>query len=238
MSQSRTLYIGMDVHKDSIAMAYIAQEHHAEVVFLGTIGTRQCDSDHLMRKMQSTSTHLIFVSEAGSCGYWLCRSLTTQGHICWGVAPSLLPKKPGERVKTNRRDALKLARLRRSGDLPPVSVPQVEDEAMRHLCRARAETSRTLHAVQCQRQALLLRHAIRSTGRATWRPAHLRWLSEVGCPPPAQPIVFPADVRAVTDHTARLARLEHALTDQGRPGASPRSSTRSRRYAGGNARSQ
>src|SRR5262249_15180144 len=187
---------------------------HAEVVSLGNIGTRPCDIDQLIRKMPSKSKHLIFVSEAGPCGYWLSRSLTKKGHVCWVVAPSLLPKKPGDCVKTNRRDAIKLARLMRSGDLTPVDVPQVEEAAMRDLCRAREETIRARKAVQCQLKALLLRHDIRSTGRATWNPAHLRWLSEVVCPTPAQQIVCQEYVRAVTDHTERLARLEQARTDQ------------------------
>jgi len=214
MHQSSTLYIGLDVHKESIAVAYVAQEHHAEVVSLGTIGTRQCDIDQLIRKMQSKSKHLIFVYEAGPCGYWLYRYLTKKGQVCWVVAPSLIPKKPGDRVKTNRRDAIKLARLMRSGDLTPVYVPQVEDEAMRDLCRAREDTIRALKAAKFQLKAFLLRHDIRYTGRATWSPAHLRWLSEVVCPTPVQQIVFQEYVRAVTDHTERLARLEQALTDQ------------------------
>src|SRR5262245_4595113 len=87
MHQSSTLYIGLDVHKESIAVAYVAQEH-ADVVSLGNIGTRQCDIDQLIRKMQSNSKHLIAVYEAGFCGYWLYRSLTKKGHVCWVVAPS------------------------------------------------------------------------------------------------------------------------------------------------------
>jgi transposase len=109
--QSRTLSIGLDVHKDSIAVAYVAQEHGAEVIYLGAIGTRQCDLDPLLRQMPSKATHLLFVYEAGPCGYWLYRSLTQKGQVCWVVAPSLIPKKAGDRVKTNRRDAIKLARL-------------------------------------------------------------------------------------------------------------------------------
>jgi transposase len=214
LHQSRTLSIGLDVHKESIAVAYVAQEDHAEVVSLGTSGTRQCDIDQLIRQRQSTSKQLVFVYEAGPCGYWLSRSLPKKGHVCWVVAPSLIPKKPGDRVKTNRRDAITLARLMRSGDLTPVYVPQVEDEAMRDLCRARADALRALKAAKFQLTAFLLRHASRSTGRATWSPAHLRWLSEVVWPTPAQQIVFQAYVRAVTDPIERLARLEHALTDQ------------------------
>ena len=214
MHQSSTLYIGLDVHKESIAVAYVAQEHHAEVVALGNIGTRQCDIDQLIRKMQSKSKHLIFVYEAGPCGYWLYRYLTKKGHVCWVVAPSLIPKKPGDRVKTNRRDAIKLARLMRSGDLTPVYVPTVDDEAIRDLCRAREDAIRDLKTAKFRLKAFLLRHDIRYTGRATWGPAHLRWLSEVVCPTPAQQIVFQEYIRAVTDHTERLARLEQELTDQ------------------------
>jgi len=211
MTHSSMLYVGMDVHKDSIAVAYVAQDHQAEVVSLGNIGTRPCDIDHLIRRLQSKSPHLVFVYEAGPCGSWLYRDLTQKGHVCWVVAPSLIPKKPGDRVKTNRRDAIKLARLMRSGDLTPVYVPKVEDEAIRDLCRAREDAIRDLKTAKFRLKAFLLRQDIRYTGRATWGPAHLRWLSEVGCPTPAQPIVFQEYVRAVTEHTARLQRLEQEL---------------------------
>jgi len=106
MAQSRTLFIGMDIHKDTIAVAYVAQEHGAEVTYLGTMGTRQCDIDQHIRKMQSKAKHLIFVYEASPCGSWLYRSLTKKGDDCWVVAPSLIPKKAGDRVKTDRRDAV------------------------------------------------------------------------------------------------------------------------------------
>ena len=214
MHQSSTLYVGLDVHKESIAVAYVAKAHHAEVVSLGNIGTRQCDIDKLIRQLQSKSAHLIFVYEAGPCGYWLYRYLTKKGHVCWVIAPSLIPKKPGDRVKTNRRDAIKLARLMRSGDLTPVYVPKVEDEAIRDLCRAREDAIRDRKAAKFRLKAFLLRHDIRYTGRATWGPAHLRWLSEVVCPTPAQQIVFQEYIRAVNEHTERLERLEQELTDQ------------------------
>jgi transposase len=214
MRHSSTLYVGLDVHKESIAVAYVAQAHHAEVVSIGNIGTRQCDIDKLIRQLQSKSPHLVFVYEAGPCGYWLYRYLTKKGQVCWVIAPSLIPKKPGDRVKTNRRDAIKLARLMRSGDLTPVYVPKVEDEAIRDLCRAREDAIRDLKAAKFRLKAFLLRHDIRYTGRATWGPAHLRWLSEVVCPTPAQQIVFQEYVRAVTEHTERLERLEQELKDQ------------------------
>jgi transposase len=214
MPQSSTLYVGMDVHQESIAVAYVAEEHHAEVVSLGAIGTRQCDIDQLIRNMQSKTKPLGFVYAAGPCGYWLYRYLTKKGHVCWVVAPSLIPQKAGDRVKTTRRDALQWARLMRSGDLTPVDVPQVEDAAIRDLSRAREEALRDLKTAKHRLKAFLLRHDIRSTGRATWSPAHRRWLSEIVGPTPAQHIVFQAYVRAVTEPRERLGRLEQELHDQ------------------------
>jgi transposase len=214
MHHSSTLYVGMDVHKDSIAVAYVAQDHDADVTYLGAIGTRQCDIDQLIRKMQSKARHLVFVYEAGPCGYWLYRYLMKKGYPCWVVAPSLIPKKAGDRVKTDRRDAVQLARLMRSGDLTPVYVPTVEDEAIRDLTRAREDTIADLKAAKFRLKAFLLRHDIRYTGQATWNPAHLRWLSEVVCPTPAQQMVFQEYVRAVNEHTERLQRLDQELQEQ------------------------
>jgi transposase len=213
MSQSSTLFIGLDVHKDSIAVAYMAQDHGAEVTYLGAIGTRQGDIDQMIRKMQSKAKHLIFVYEAGPCGYWLYRYLMKKGYGCWVVAPSLIPKKPGDRVKTDRRDAVQLARLARSGDLTAVYVPKVEDEAIRDLTRAREDTLSDLKDAKFRLNAFVLRQDIRYVGRANWGPAHLRWLSEVVCPTPAQQIVFQEYVRAVHEHTERLQRLEQERQD-------------------------
>jgi transposase len=189
-SPSRTLFIGMDGHKDSIAVAYVAQDHGAEVMYLGAIGPRQGDLDQLIRKMPAKAQHLIFVYEAGPCGSWLYRYLTKNGYDCWVVAPSLIPQKAGDRVKTDRRDAMPLARLARAGDLTPVDVPTVDDEAIRDRTRARDDTLSDRQDAKFRRKAFLLRHDIRYTGRATWNPAHLRWLSEVVCATAAQQIVF------------------------------------------------
>ena len=214
MSQSSTLFVGMDVHKETIAVAYVAQEPGAEVTYFGTIGTRQCDIDTLIRKMQSKAQHLIFIYEAGPCGYWLYRYLQKKGYDCWVVAPSLIPKKAGERVKTDRRDAVQLARLARSGDLTLVYVPKVDDEAIRDLTRAREDVISDLKDAKFRLKAFLLRQDIRYAGRANWGPAHLRWLAEVVCPTPAQQIVFQEYVRTVTEHTERLGRLDQELREQ------------------------
>ena len=214
MHQSSTLYVGMDVHKESIAVAYVAKDHDAEVISLGTFGPRQCDIDPLMRKLQSKAKHLVFVYEAGPSGYGLYRSRAKKDSVCGVVAPSFIPKKAGDRVKTARRDARQLARLMRSGDLTPVSVPAVDDEAIRDLSRAREATLRALKAAKLRLTAFLLRHDIRSTGRANWSPAHLRWLSAVVWPTPAQQIVLQAYVQTVTEQSARLGRLARELHEQ------------------------
>src|SRR5256885_17144380 len=208
---SKTLYVGLDVHKDSIAVAYAPEDRGADVVPLGAIGTRQCDIDKLIRKLQSKGATLVFVYEAGPCGYWLYRYLTRKGLSCHVVAPSLIPRKAGDRVKTDRRDAVMLARLMRSGDLSSIYVPGIEDEAIRDLSRGREDAMRDLKATKYRLKAFLLRQDIRYEGRANWNAAHLRWLSEVVCPTPAQQIVFQEYVHAVSEQTDRLGRLETEL---------------------------
>jgi transposase len=203
----------MDVHTESIAVAYVAQDHGAEVTYLGAMGTRQCDIDQLIRTMQSKAKHLVFIYEAGPCGSWLYCYLTSKGYDCWVVAPSLIPPKPGDRVKPDRRDALQLARLARSGALTPVYVPTVAEAALRELTRAREDTLSDLTDAPFRLTALVLRHDIRYTGRANWGATPLRWLSEVVCPTPAQHIVFQEDGRAVQEHPERLQRLEQALQE-------------------------
>src|ERR687891_1381434 len=211
MAHTSTLFVGLDVHKETIAIAYVAEERGAAVPSLGTIGTRQGDIDKLIRKLQAKGKRLHFVYEAGPCGYWLYRYLTKKNLKCWVVAPSQIPKKAGDRVKTDRRAAVQLARLLRSGDLSPVYIPSVEDEAMRDGVRAREDVLKDLKAAKVRLKAFLLRPDIRYEGRANWTAAHLRWLAHVVCPTPAQQIVFQEYVRAVSEQTERLQRLEAEL---------------------------
>jgi transposase len=209
---SKVLYVGLDVHKDSIAVAYAPAERGTEVVSLGTIGPRQCDVDKLIRKLQGKGApELVFAYEAGPCGYGLYRSLTRKGFVCHVVAPSLIPRKAGDRVKTDRRDALMLARLLRSDDLTPVYVPRPEDEALRDLSRAREDVLGDLKRSKRRLKSFLLRHDVRYGGRASWNAAHLRWLAQVVCPLPAQQIVFQEYLTAVTQQQERKERLEREL---------------------------
>ena len=214
MRPPTTLYVGLDVHKDSIAVAYAPQQRDAEVIYLGPIGTRQCDLDKLIRQLQAKAPHWRFAYEAGPCGYGLYRYLTHQGLDCLVVAPSLIPKKAGDHLKTDRRDATQIARLLRSGDLSGVYVPTVDDEAIRDLSRAREDAGKDLKAAKLRLKSFLLRHDIRYEGKANWNEAHLRYLARIVCPTPAQQIVYQEYLHAITEHSQRLQRLEAQLEEQ------------------------
>ena len=213
MKKPATLFVGLDVHKDSISVAHVGDDRRAEVTYVGRIGTRPADVDRLTRRLEDKAARLVVAYEAGPCGYGLYRQLTRRGITCLVVAPSLIPRKPGDRVKTDRRDAVTLARLLRSGDLESVYVPSVEDEALRDLCRAREAAVVTLKAAKFRLKSFLLRLGLHYTGRADWNDAHLRYLAKVVCPTPAQQVVFQESLRAVDEQVQRLKRLEAELAD-------------------------
>jgi transposase len=214
MAKSTPLFVGLDVHKDSIAVAHAQGQSADPPVFLGEIGTRQADLDKLLRRLRAKTPTLVFAYEAGPTGYGVHRYLTGQGVECQVIAPSLIPKKPGDKVKTDRRNAVDLARLLRSGDLTRVYVPTVEDEALRDLCRARDAARLTLKNAKLRLKAFLLRLGLHYVGRADWNAAHLRYLAKVVCPTPAQQIVFQESVRAVDEQVDRLQRLEAELLER------------------------
>ncbi len=128
------------------------------------------------------------------------------------VAPSLIPKKPDERVKTDKRDALKLAKLLKSEDLTPIYVPEPEDEAIRDLSRAREVAMKDLKDTKYQLKALLLRNNINYAGTANWSLKHLRWLTELVLPHPAQQIVLQEFIQTINERIARLERLDNELS--------------------------
>jgi transposase len=214
MNHSTTLFVGLDVHRDFISVAYVPDDREAEITYLGPIGTRESDIDKLTRQLKSKASRLVFAYEAGPSGYGLYRYMLSKGYSCLVVAPSLIPRRPGDRVKTDRRDAVQLARLMRSGDLSSVHVPKIEDEAIRDLSRAREDTLGDLKAAKLRLKSFLMRRGIYYTGRASWTPAHLRWLAEVVCPTPAQQIVFQEYVHTVSEHQERLTHLEAELREQ------------------------
>ena len=155
---------------------------------------------------------LAFCYEAGPCGYGVHRQLISLGHRCDVVAPSLIPTRPGDRVKTNRRDATMLARLHRAGELTPVWVPDADHEAMRDLIRLRSVVRQIVSRARQHLQGFLLRHG-RKHGRGTaWRMAYRRWLSTLAFEHPAQQIAFQDYVDAVMDAERRLQRVEEQIS--------------------------
>jgi len=188
MKKHSTLFIGLDTHKDSIAVAYATDSRTEPVTYLGSIGTQHYAIRKMVRQFESRNPgcQLQFVYEAGPCGYWLYRLLSSWDYPCFVVAPSLIPKKPGQQVKTDKRDCMQLAQLLRNGDIDPIYVPEPEDEAIRDLSRARETAMWDLKNAKSQLKAFLLRHDIRYAGTANWSAAHIRWLSELVMPTPAR----------------------------------------------------
>ena len=203
-------FIGMDVHKKSISIAIAEQGHRGPARIYGAINNDLDSIDKFCRKMLSTTNRLKFVYEAGSCGYVLYRHLTDRGFECMVAAPSLIPKKSGERIKNDNRDAKKLACLHRAGELTAVYVPDCEDEAMRDLSRAREDAVIASRKAKQRLKAFLLRHQILYAGKASWSKAYFRWLSDIAMPHPAQQIALQEYIDAVHESMNRIDRL----TDQ------------------------
>lgn len=151
-------YVGLDVHKDSITIAIANDGRDGDVRVYGKIANDLGQIDKVMRKLISKNCELHCVYEAGPCGYPIYRHLTSKGIDCVVVAPALIPKKSGERVKNDSRDAMKLATLHRAGELTAVYVPDQEDEALRDIVRTRGDIRTALRKVKQQINAFLLRH--------------------------------------------------------------------------------
>jgi transposase len=211
MENDSTVYVGLDVHKDSIAVAYALGM--GEVEQLGRIGTTKADIDRLCKRLQSKGRPVRVVYEAGPCGYGLYRELVQKGFDCMVCAPSLIPKKPGDRVKTDRRDAIKLVRALRASDLSAVYVPGVEDEAFRDLARAWAAAKADLRQARQRLKSFLLAHGVGYTGTANWGPAHRRWISSYSFASHWQQLAFDEHRRTIEDRLAQCERLEAALRE-------------------------
>lgn len=211
MENDSTLYVGLDVHKDSITVAYAIGM--GDVELLGKIGTTQVELDRLCKHLQAKSRRVCVVYEAGPCGYGLHRQLVGKGFDCMVCAPSLIPRKPGERVKTDRRDAIKLVRSLRAGDLSAVHVPTIEDEAFRDLARAWSSAREDLKQARCRLKSFLLMHGIHYLGRPDWGPTHRRWLSTFKFDSGWQQLAFNEHRRTIEDRVAQCERLEVALRE-------------------------
>jgi len=205
-----TKYVGMDVHKETIAVA-IAEAGGGEVRYLGEIANTPESLQKLVKQLRKGDAALSFCYEAGPCGYGIQRQLTDLGWDCQVVAPSLIPKKAGDRVKTDRRDSLSLARLHRAGELTAVWVPDEAQEALRDLTRAREDLKHLQRQARQRLSAFLLRHGKSYGGKSHWTQAHDRWLEGAKFGHPVQQIVFQEYVDTANKLSQRVAALDQQL---------------------------
>jgi len=187
---SNIKFIGMDVHKKTITVAIADDGRNGQVRSYGTLANNINALDKFCRKMVSTASQLHFVYEAGPCGYGIYRHLTHKGFDCKVIAPSMIPRKSGDRIKTDRRDARMLARLHRAGELTAVYVPDDQDEAMRDLSRSREDAVIAARKAKQRLKAFLLRNGLTYSGRSQWSKAYFNWLADIGMPHPAQQVAL------------------------------------------------
>ncbi len=211
--ERRCKFIGLDVHKETIAVALAEDGADREVRVHGTIAHTVEAVRRLVSRLGGPGVELRFCYEAGPFGLGLHRQLRRLGADCLVVSPSTIPRRPGDRVKTDRRDAATLARLLRAGELTGIWIPDAEHEAIRDLVRARRSAKEDLKAAKLSLLSFLLRHERRFGGRSHWTKAHWRWLGEQSFASPHQQLVFEEMKQRIRESEARCRRLEAALAE-------------------------
>ncbi|MCB1230218.1 MAG: IS110 family transposase [Verrucomicrobiae bacterium] len=205
------LYVGLDVHKNSIVVA-TALDRGGEPQAYGKWGGSNLAVERGLLKLRKSfgvdKSEISLVYEAGPSGFVLVRRLSQLGYHCIVVAPSEVPSKAGDRVKTDKRDARKLARLHRAGELTAIHVPAARDEAVRDLCRARTDAMQALARAKQQLGMFMLRNGFRYDGKTNWTQAHLNYLRRTPMPHPAQQLVLEEYLLEVDALTQRVARIE------------------------------
>jgi len=212
MSDLSEAFVGLDTSKLRNSVAIAEGGRNGEVRFVGEIDNTPAAIGKLVKKLAAKYDRVTFCYEAGPTGYGIYRQITAVGHECIVAAPSLIPKKPGDRVKTNRRDAVGLAKLLRAGELTAVWVPDRRHEAMRELTRARDSAMMDLRRKRQQISAFLLRHGMHYPAeKKTWTKAHVDWLARQKFELAEHRIVFEEMMLAVREAQDRLRRLEDAI---------------------------
>ena len=215
--ENRSMFVGLDVHKETIDVSIAEGDRHGEVRHYGVIASDLEPLDKVVRALRAPDRTLHFVYEAGPCGFGIYRHLKAGGEDCVVVSPSMIPKRSGDRVKTDRRDSLALARLHRAGELRAIYVPDDTDEAMRDLVRAREDAVVVGTQAKYRLKAFLLRQGRRYPGRAGWTLAYRRWLADLRFPSVPQHVAL-QEYRDTIDETER--RIDR-LTEQLRQLAPP-----------------
>ena len=208
--EQRSMFVGMDVHKESIDISLAEEGRDGEVRHYGGITGDLEALAKVVKALRAPARRLRFVYEAGPCGFGIHRYLTVQGEDCVVVNPSSMPKRSGDRIKTDRRDGDALARLHRAGELTAIYIPTADDEALRDLVRAREDAVGLSTQAKHRLKAFLLRQGRRYPGRAGWTQAYRRGLADLSFPLAPQHIAL-QEYRDTIDKTER--RVER-LTDQ------------------------
>lgn len=203
-------YVGLDVHKDTIAVAIADGGRRGEVRFWGNVAHSREHLDRLVRKIVERHGQVEFTYEAGPCGYEIYRQLTSMKLVCRVVAPSRIPRRPGDRVKNDHRDAMALARLARAGELTEVWVPDRVHEAMRDVVRARYAATKDLKLARQRIQSFLLKHRC-IYEKKPWTQRHRIWPANRSFSHVAQQIAFQSYLNAMEQALARRGDLEEQI---------------------------
>lgn len=206
----KILFVGMDVHKNSISVG-IAEEGSGETRFYGQISAKLEAIDVLARRLLSGGHELRFAYEAGPGGFRIHRHLCSKGFACVVAAPALIPKKAGDRIKTDQRDAINLARLLRAGELTAIHVPDEEDETMRDMFRSRGDAKIAQRRSRQQLQAFLLRHGVVYQGVTNWTKMHHRWLNELNMENALKQLVLQEYIDAERQSGERVERITQQI---------------------------